>query len=65
MDFFDVYARTGKYKTHARGAVAGGQVGPRADAVRRAHGVPQRAVDEDIYMEMPEGYERAGAWCAS
>jgi transposase InsO family protein len=63
VDFFETYARTGQYKT-LRVALS---LAAKWDHELAQFDVPtaflNADVDEDIYMELPEGYEQAGMVC--
>jgi transposase InsO family protein len=63
VDFFDTYARTGQYKS-LRVALS---LAAKWDHELAQFDVPtaflNAAVDEDIYMELPEGYEQPGMVC--
>jgi hypothetical protein len=63
VDYFEVYASTGKYKT-LRVVLS---LAARRDMELRQLDVPQAftqaGLDEDVYMEMPEGFEVAGKVC--
>jgi hypothetical protein len=63
VDYFEVYASTGKYKT-LRVVFS---LAARHDLELRQLDVPQAftqaALNEDVYMEMPEGFEVAGKVC--
>jgi hypothetical protein len=63
VDYFEVYASTGKYKT-LRVALS---LAARCDMELRQLDVPQAftqaALNEDVYMEMPEGFEVPGKVC--
>jgi hypothetical protein len=63
VDFFEVFAHTGKYKT-LRVLLS---LAARYDLELRQLDVPQaftRAnLDEEVYMEMPEGFTQAGMVC--
>lgn len=63
VDFFDTFARTGQYKT-LRVALS---LVAKWDHELAQFDVPtaflNAPVDEDIYMELPEGYEQAGMVC--
>jgi hypothetical protein len=63
VDFFETYARTGQYKT-LRVALS---LVAKWDHELAQFDVPtaflNAAVDEDIYMELPEGYEQTGMVC--
>jgi hypothetical protein len=62
-DFFEVFANTGKYKT-LRVALS---IAAARDMELRQLDVPQAFIqaelDEDVYMEMPEGFEQPGMVC--
>jgi hypothetical protein len=63
VDYFEVYANTGKYKT-LRLALG---ISARRDMELRQLDVPQAFIqadlDEDVYMEMPEGFSQPGMVC--
>ena len=63
MDFFETFARTGQYKT-LRVALS---LVAKWDHELAQFDVPtaflNADVDEDIYMELPEGYEQPGMVC--
>lgn len=63
VDFFDTFARTGQYKT-LRVALS---LVAKWDHELAQFDVPtaflNADVEEDIYMELPEGYEQAGMVC--
>jgi hypothetical protein len=63
VDFFETFARTGQYKT-LRVALS---LVAKWDHEVAQFDVPtaflNAVVDEDIYMELPEGYEQAGMVC--
>jgi hypothetical protein len=63
VDYFEVFANTGKYKT-LRVVLS---LAARRDMELRQLDVPQAfiqaALEEDVYMEMPEGYEIEGMVC--
>lgn len=63
QDYFEVFANTGKYKT-LRVMLS---VSARRDLELRQLDVPQAftqaALEEDVYMEMPEGFEVDGMVC--
>jgi len=63
VDFFEVFANTGKYKT-LRVALSIAAV---RDMELRQYDVPQAFIqadlEEDVYMEMPRGFEVAGMVC--
>ena len=63
VDYFEVFANTGKYKT-LRVALA---IAARRDMELRQLDVPQAftqaVLDEDVYMEMPEGFKVNGMVC--
>jgi hypothetical protein len=63
VDYFEVYASTGKYKT-LRVALS---IAARKDLELRQLDVPQAftqaGLDEVVYMEMPEGFEIPGKVC--
>jgi transposase InsO family protein len=63
VDFFETYARTGQYKT-LRVALS---LVAKWDHELAQFDVPtaflNAAVDEDIYMQLPEGYEQPGMVC--
>jgi hypothetical protein len=63
VDYFEVYASTGKYKS-LRVALS---LAASRDLELRQLDVPQAftqaALDEKVYMEMPEGFEVAGKVC--
>jgi hypothetical protein len=63
VDYFEVFANTGKYKT-LRVALA---VAARLDMELHQLDVPQAFIqaplEEDVYMEMPEGFEIDGMVC--
>jgi hypothetical protein len=63
VDFFDTYARTGQYKT-LRVALS---LVAKWDHELAQFDVPtaflNAPVDEDIYMELPEGFKQAGMVC--
>jgi hypothetical protein len=63
VDYHEVFANTGKYKT-LRIAL---QIAARQDLELRQLDVPQAftqaPLDEDVYMEMPEGFEVPGMVC--
>lgn len=63
VDYFEVFAHTGKYKTlRIALALAAGR-----DMEIKQFDVPSAFVraglDEEVYMEMPEGYEQRGMVC--
>ncbi|MDR3548822.1 MAG: reverse transcriptase domain-containing protein [Candidatus Pacebacteria bacterium] len=63
VDYFEVYANTGKYKTlRVMLSIAAAR-----DLELRQLDVPQAftqaPLDEDVYMEMPPGYEQSGMVC--
>ena len=63
VDFFDTYARTGQYKT-LRVALS---LAAKWDHEIAQFDVPtaflNAPVDEDIYMELPEGFQQVGMVC--
>jgi hypothetical protein len=63
VDYFEVFANTGKYKT-LRVALS---LAARRDMELRQLDVPQAftqaALEEDVYMEMPQGFEIDGMVC--
>jgi hypothetical protein len=63
VDYFEVFANTGKYKT-LRVALS---LAARRNMELRQLDVPQAftqaALDEDVYMEMPQGFETDGMVC--
>jgi Reverse transcriptase (RNA-dependent DNA polymerase) len=63
VDYFEVFANTGKYKT-LRVALS---LAARRDLELRQLDVPQAfiqaALEEDVYMEMPQGFELDGMVC--
>lgn len=63
IDYFEVFASTGKYKT-LRVALS---IAARRNMELRQLDVPQAftqaALEEDVYMEMPEGFEIASMVC--
>ena len=63
VDYFEVFANTGKYKT-LRVALS---IAARRDLELRQLDVPQAftqaVLEEDVYMEMPEGFEVDGMVC--
>jgi hypothetical protein len=63
IDFFETYARTGQYKT-LRAALS---LVAKWDHELAQFDVPtaflHAGVDEDIYMELPEGFEQPGMVC--
>jgi hypothetical protein len=63
IDYFEVFANTGKYKT-LRVALS---IAARRNMELRQLDVPQAftqaALEEDVYMEMPEGFEVEGMVC--
>ena len=63
VDYFEVFANTGKYKT-LRVALS---IAARRDMELRQLDVPQAftqaALQEDVYMEMPEGFQVDGMVC--
>ena len=63
VDYFEVFANTGKYKT-LRLLLS---IAARRDLELRQLDVPQAftqaSLDEDVYMEMPEGFEVPGMVC--
>lgn len=63
VDYFEVFANTGKYKT-LRVALS---IAARRNMELRQLDVPQAftqaALQEDVYMEMPEGFEVDGMVC--
>lgn len=63
IDYFEVFANTGKYKT-LRVALS---IAARRNMELRQLDVPQAftqaALQEDVYMEMPEGFEVDGMVC--
>jgi hypothetical protein len=63
IDFFDTYARTGQYKT-LRVALS---LAAKWDYELAQFDVPtaflNAEVDEDIYMELPDGFQQAGMVC--
>lgn len=63
IDYFEVFANTGKYKT-LRILLS---IAARRDLELRQYDVPQAftqaGLDEDVYMEMPEGFEVEGMVC--
>ncbi len=63
VDYFEVFANTGKYKT-LRVMLS---IAARRDMELRQLDVPQAftqaALDEDVYMDMPEGFEVDGHVC--
>ena len=63
IDYFEVFANTGKYKT-LRVALS---IAAKRNMELRQLDVPQAftqaALQEDVYMEMPEGFEVAGMVC--
>jgi hypothetical protein len=63
QDYFEVFANTGKYKT-LRVALS---IAAARDLELRQLDVPQAftqaELDEDVYMEMPEGFEQPGMVC--
>ena len=63
VDYFEVFANTGKYKT-LRVALA---IAAKRDMELRQLDVPQAftqaPLDEDVYMEMPEGFSVDGMVC--
>jgi len=63
IDYFDVFANTGKYKS-LRAVLS---IAARNDLELRQLDVPQAftqaPLDEDVYMEMPEGFEIDGMVC--
>jgi hypothetical protein len=63
VDYFEVYANTGKYKT-MRVMLS---IAATRDLELRQLDVPQAftqaPLDEDVYMEMPPGYEQPGMVC--
>ena len=63
IDYFEVFANTGKYKT-LRVALS---IAARRNLELRQLDVPQAftqaVLDEDVYMEMPEGFEVDGMVC--
>lgn len=63
VDYFDVYASTGKYKTLriALGVAASRDLELRQLDVPQAF--TQAVLDEDVYMDMPEGFAQPGMVC--
>lgn len=63
IDYFEVFANTGKYKT-LRVTLS---IAARRNLKLRQLDVPQAftqaPLDEDVYMEMPEGFEQDGMVC--
>jgi hypothetical protein len=63
IDYFEVFANTGKYKS-LRVVLA---IAAMRDMELRQYDVPQAftqaGLDEDVYMELPEGYEIDGMVC--
>lgn len=63
VDFFEVFANTGKYKTMRCALSITARLGLRLKQLDVPQAFIQAPLEEDVYMEMPEGFEVEGMVC--